>query len=297
METIKFENEKLELTPVTVVETSLPEILKAEIDVQISTAKAYPRSLKMFQDRALTMATLTEDIAETCSYALPRAGKVIEGPTIRLAEIIISTFGNIRSGARIIGNDGKSVTAQGFCHDLETNNFVAVEVKKRITYKDGRTFNEDMQIMTGNAAAAVALRNAIFKVVPMALIMPIYEKAKEVAKGTAETLITRRNKAVAYFNDLGVKNEQICEVLEIKKIEDIDLDRLMLLTQYRSAIKNGEATIKTIFEPEKEELKKETPKAKSKYNSEAEVQQDLLKGALSTDEAEKIIAELNKKAK
>ena len=32
METTKFEN--LE-TPVTVVETSLPEILKAEIDVQI----------------------------------------------------------------------------------------------------------------------------------------------------------------------------------------------------------------------------------------------------------------------
>lgn len=53
----------------------------------------------------------------------------------------------------------------------------------------------------------------------------------------------------------------------------------------------------TDFEDVTETKAIETPKAKSKYNSEAEVQQDLLKGALTTDEAEKIIAELNKKAK
>jgi recombination protein RecT len=53
----------------------------------------------------------------------------------------------------------------------------------------------------------------------------------------------------------------------------------------------------TDFEDVTETKAIETPKPKSKYNSEAEVQQDLLKGALTTDEAEKIIAELNKKAK
>lgn len=53
----------------------------------------------------------------------------------------------------------------------------------------------------------------------------------------------------------------------------------------------------TDFEDVTETKAIETPKPKSKYNTEAEVQQDLLKGALTTDEAEKIIAELNKKAK
>ena len=199
-----------------VAQESLSLITKAEIDVQISTAKAFPRSLKQFQDRAMSMATFSEEIAASCSYALPRGGKSLEGPSVRLAEIIVSSFGNIRSGARVIANDGKTITAQGICHDLETNNCVTVEVKRRITDKNGKTFNEDMQVVTGNAACAIAFRNAVFKVVPSALCQDIYDKAKEVARGTAETLVYRRNKAIEYFHFLKVTDEQICEVLEIK---------------------------------------------------------------------------------
>lgn len=231
-----------------VAHDALSLITKAEIDTQIATAKAFPRSLKMFHDRALSMATLTEDIAASCSYSLPRGGKTLEGPSVRMAEIIVSSFGNIRSGARVIANDGKTITAQGICHDLETNNSVTVEIKRRITDKNGKTFNEDMQTVTGNAACAIAFRNAVFKVVPAALCQDIYDKAKEVARGTAETLVKRRDKAVDYFNSIGVKNEQIISVLEIKKIEDIDLDKLSILTGMKAAIKNGEATVTSLFE-------------------------------------------------
>ena len=231
-----------------VAHDALSLITKAEIDTQIATAKAFPRSLKMFHDRALSMATLTEDIAASCSYSLPRGGKTLEGPSVRMAEIVVSSFGNIRSGARVIANDGKTITAQGICHDLETNNCVTVEIKRRITDKYGKTFNDDMQTVTGNAACAIAFRNAVFKVVPAALCQDIYDKAKEVARGTAETLVVRRDKAIDYFNSIGVKNEQIISVLEIKKIEDIDLDKLSILTGMKAAIKNGEATVTSLFE-------------------------------------------------
>lgn len=237
-----------------VAQDALSLITKAEIDLQISTAKAFPRSLKIFLDKALSMATLNEDIAASCSYSLPRAGKVLEGKSVRLAEIIVSSFGNTRSGARVIANDGKTITAQGICHDLETNNCVTVEVKRRITGRDGKTLNEDMQVVTSNAACAIAFRNAVFKVVPDALCQEVYDKAKEVARGTAETLIKRRDKAVEYFNSIGVKNEQLVSILEIKKIEDIDLDKLSTLTGMKAAIKNGEATIQSLFEPVKEEI-------------------------------------------
>lgn len=233
---------------------ALSLITKAEIDVQISTAKAFPRSLKMFIDKAMSMATLTEDIAASCSYSLPRGGKSLDGPSVRLAEIICASYGNIRSGARVIANDGKTVTAQGICHDLETNNCVTVEVKRKITDKHGRTFNEDMQVVTGNAACAIAYRNAVFKVVPSALCQEVYDKAKEVSKGTAETLVKRRDKALDYFRSLKVTDKQICEVLEIKKVEDIDLDKLAILTGMRAAIKNGESTIQTLFDNGKEEI-------------------------------------------
>jgi hypothetical protein len=229
-------------------ESSLSLITKAEIDIQISTAKAFPRSNKMFLDRALSMATLNEDIAASCAYALPRGGKALEGPSVRLAEIVCSSYGNIRAGARVIANDGKTITAQGICHDLESNYCVTVEVKRKITDRNGRTYNEDMQVVTGNAACAIAYRNAVFKVVPSALVNDIYEKAKEVAKGTAETLVQRRDKAVKYFKDLGVSEKQICEVLEVKKVEDIDLDKLATLRGMATLIKNGESTIKDLFE-------------------------------------------------
>lgn len=239
--------ETVESTLQVVTADSLSLITKAEIDIQISTAKAFPRSLKMFQDRAMSMATLTEDIAASCSYAVPRSGKNIEGPSVRLAEIVCASYGNIRSGARVIANDGKTITAQGICHDLETNNCVTVEVKRKITDKQGKTFSEDMQVVTGNAACAIAYRNAVFKVVPAALVEDVYEKTREVAKGTAETLVKRRDKALAYFRELGVKDAQICEVLSVKKVEDIDLDRLSVLTGMRAAIKNGESTIRDLF--------------------------------------------------
>lgn len=242
------------ITMQVVATDALSLITKAEIDVQISTAKAFPRSLKTFIDRATTMATLNEDIAASCSYSLPRGGKALEGATVRLAEIVCSTYGNIRAGARVIANDGKTVTAQGICHDLETNNCVTVEVKRKITDKYGKTYNEDMQVVTGNAACAIAYRNAVFKVVPSALCNEVYEAAKQVAKGTAETLVVRRNKAVEYFKSLSVTDKQICEVLEIKKIEDIDIDKLGTLTGMKSLIKNGESTIKDLFSKQEIQL-------------------------------------------
>lgn len=247
-----MENEQI--TMQIVANDALSLITKAEIDVQISTAKAFPRSLKTFIDKAITMATLNEDIAASCSYSVPRAGKPIEGPSVRLAEIICASYGNIRSGARVIANDGKTVTAQGICHDLETNNCVTVEVKRKITNSKGQLFSEDMQVVTGNAACAIAYRNAVLKVVPSALCNEVYEKAKEVAKGTAETLVVRRNKAVDYFKGLGITDKQITDILEIKKIEDIDIEKLSTLTGMRSLIKNGESTVTDLFSKKDIEL-------------------------------------------
>lgn len=228
-------------------ESSLSQIMKAEIDTQISTAKAYPRSLKMFLDKATSMATVSEEIAASCSYALPRGGKALEGPSVRLAEIVCSTYGNIRAGARVIANDGKTVTAQGICHDLESNYSIAVEVKRKITDKFGKSYSEDMQVITGNAACAIAYRNAVFKVVPSALVSEIYEKAKQVARGSGETLVARRDKALTYFKGVGVTDKQICSILEIKKVEDIDLDKLDTLRGMLTLIKNGESTIQELF--------------------------------------------------
>lgn len=245
-----------------VMDTAISLITKAEIDTQIATAHAFPRSLTRFLNDVMTMATVSQEIAESCVYALPRGNKTLQGPSVRLAEMVASAYGNMRTGARVIYNDGKHVTAQGMVHDLEKNIMHTEEVKRSIlqnekkwnpeTGKSENTgkmvpMNEDMQTVTGRAACAIAYRNAIFKVVPAALIQDIYEKVKEIAKGTAETLVARRTKAMDYFRGLGVKDAQLFEALQVKGIEDIDLDKLQILTGMKSAIKNNESTIESLF--------------------------------------------------
>lgn len=243
-----MENQVQELQVIEDKNNSLYLLSKAEIDTQIATAKAFPRSVTQFQQKALSMATINEDIAASCTYALPRGGKSIEGPSVRLAEIVVAAYTNIRAGSMVISNDGKTITARGTCHDLENNVAAQVEVKRRITDRNGKTFNEDMQTLAGNAACAVAYRNAVYKVIPTALINGVWEETKRVARGTAATLATRREKAVEYFKSLGVTEKQLCDVLEVEKIGDIDLDKLEVLTGMKSSIKNGETTVKSLFE-------------------------------------------------
>jgi hypothetical protein len=276
--------EPVEVEVLSTQEAAIALITKAEIDSLIFRAQQQPRSLKAFVNEALSMATLNEDIADSCAYALPRGNKTVEGPSVRLAEIIASSYGNLRTGSRVIYNDGKHITAQGVVHDLQKNILHTEEVQRSILQhewepdptrpgknrKTGKMvlMNEDMQTITGRAACAIAYRNAIFKVVPAALIQDIYEKVKEIAKGTEQTLSARRLKAIQYFTALGIKEAQIFQVLEGKGIEDIDLDKFALLRGMASAHRNGEATLDGIFPPPaaKEKADAATKKAEDKLN-------------------------------
>lgn len=238
---------------------TLGTLVKAEIDMQIATAKAYPRSLTLFLKKVESIATISPSVAESCSYALVRKKKnkktnrmetvTITGPSVRFAEIVVSSYGNIRAGARAISNDGRFVTCQGICWDLESNTGISVEVKRRITTAEGKMFSEDLQVLATNAGCAIAFRNAVFKIVPTAICSEPYEKTIEVAKGTAETLPARRDKAVLFFRGYKVTDEQICDALDIKEINDIDLDKLQILSGMKASLVNQEQTIDELFPP------------------------------------------------
>lgn len=226
---------------------AMSPLVRAEIDMQVATANRYPRSIAKFKARATEMATLDEDTAASCFYNLPRDGKRIEGPSVRFAEIVASSWRNLRAGARIIAEDDRYITAQGFAHDLENNVAVAMEVQRRITKKNGQRYGDDMIITTGNAASAIAFRNAIFKIVPRSFWQPVLEAAKQAAIGTATTLSKRRQAAFDYFAKMGVAGDTILAHLNRKSIEDVDLENLGELTGLKTAIKEGSIGIEEAF--------------------------------------------------
>lgn len=226
-------------------------LTRAEIDQQIATARAYPRSLKRVQSAILSMATLDEESAEECMYALPRGGKPIQGPSIRFAEILKQSYGNCRAAARVVNVDRKEkfIEAEGVFHDLETNTATMARVRRRISNKQGALLTDDMIIVTGNAACSIALRNAILGGVPKPLWRRAYESVQSTIAGDATTLSASRSKAIAFFANFGVKPEQIFQAIGVTGEEDITVDHVVTLRAMGATVKNGEATVEEMFNP------------------------------------------------
>lgn len=234
----------------TQVSNMAVQIARAELDQAVVTARQYPRSIDRAMRNIITLATLSEKTATDCVYALPRAGKAIRGPSVRLAEIIAQQWGNCHVGSRIIGVDlaDKVVIAEGVFHDLETGMKRISQVRRRITDKHGKIFNEDMINVTGNAAAAIAMREAVLKGVPRGIWEEAYDRCEQVIRGDVKTLNERRESAIKAFAAFGVTPEQIFDYLEIEGEKDITLDHLATLTATRSAIKSGESQVEDFFD-------------------------------------------------
>lgn len=227
---------------------ALEAVDRAQIDVQVATAKQHPRSVDKSLKQAETLATLDEETAASMFYMLPRGGKKIEGPSARLAEVMAYSWGNLRADADIVAEDRTHVTAMGTCFDLEKNVAVRVRVKRRITDRHGNRYNEDMIGVTSNAAISIALRNAVFKVIPAALVQRVYKKARRASIGEAGTIEQKRQNALAWFSKLGVTEEQIFRLLEVGGMADIGEDALITLRGLRTALQEGETTVEQAFD-------------------------------------------------
>lgn len=230
-------------------------LTRAEIDSQISTAKMYPRDLKSVISNAMAMVDLvatqksTREGGEELFYALPRGGKLIQGPSVRLAEIIQHCYGNCRAGARQVSEDATHIVLQGVFHDLETNSAVTFEIKRRITRKDGTRYDDDMIGITSNAGCGIAYRNAVLKGIPKAIWLPLYERARKIAGGSAKPkeVLASAKTAIDFFSKKGVPVAAILKVLGVETPRDITTDGVATLKGIAEAIRSGETTVAAAF--------------------------------------------------
>lgn len=237
---------------------------RAAIDVQISTAKAYPRSIKRATENAIAIVTMDRETAETCNYSLPRGKKPISGPSVHLAKILAQQWGNMRIEARVVDTDSTHVHSEAVCWDLETNLAVKVTVKRSIMQnvweeKNGQSvktgkmirMNEDMITVTGNAANSISLRNAVFAVVPTAVMKKAYNAAKQMITGDISDknkLIARRKQVVDGFKETyGVSEKEILTAVGKAAVDHIDGDDLVILIGIAQSIKDGDTTVEMAF--------------------------------------------------
>lgn len=222
-------------------------LTRAEVDQQIETARRYPRSITGVQKRVTELATLDEETAKEMIYARPQAGEVIRGPSIRFAELLFQSWGNARAAARTVHVDKTFVEAEGIYHDLETNTATVMRVRRRIIKKNGDRYPEDQILITANAAASIAKRNAILGGIPKPIWRESIGKVEALLKGDVKTLGARRKALLDYLDSKGVDRKRVFQTLELGGEADIGLDHMLTLHGLAAALKEGEGTIDELF--------------------------------------------------
>lgn len=248
---------------------ALDAMTRGEIDIQIATAKRYPRNIPSIKSRLREMATLDAETAEECVYRLPsrknrdgEEGKPIEGPSIRLAEIAVAVWGNIRAATRITSMGERTVVAQAVVIDLETNVAMTVEAQRSIVNRYGKRYGDDMINVTAAAAQSIALRNAVFKVVPKAIVKPVADECKRfavaeqerreaeeaAARKSGKSNVDSRKAAVQYFVGLGASEDEALGLVGAKSVDDLTPNNVVALRQIAGSIQRGEFTLADAIE-------------------------------------------------
>jgi hypothetical protein len=246
----------MEDTNVEVMPTETVQALeKALIDIQISTAHAFPRSMEQFKKRATEWVTLDEETAKSCIYRRPvgKEGNVMkyaEGKSIRMAEIVGACYGNLRVGATVIEQTSRYVKCRGVAHDLESNFASSCEIIESTVTSSGQPYSERMRIVVVKAALAKARRDATFQVVPGALCKSIEIAARDTALGKGKTMEQRRAGVDSWIKTLKIPVKRVWASLGVNGLSDLTIDHLTDLIGIKTALDNREITIDEAFPDE-----------------------------------------------
>lgn len=261
--------ENYEVLPVEAQDVQIVQVdavERANVDSQVATAKRYPRDIRRSIDNSIVMATMNQETAQSCSYALPRGGKTITGPSVHLAKIIVSNWGNMRTEAKVVQITDKQVISRGTCWDLETNVASAFEVRRSIIGKNGQRFSDDMITVTGNAANSIAYRNAVFAVIPKAITDRVYYAAQKFITGDlsdSDKLLKVRTGVLNNFkNNYGITEEEVVKMCGKQTVNQIGADEISMLMGTIQALKDGDTTVDELMKPirESKEAKKDAMK-------------------------------------
>lgn len=241
---------------------------KSQLEHQIDIARKYPRNWDKMVAEVEKRATRTKEVAEECFYSLPRGGKKIDGPGIRFAELILASYDNIRIGTRVVELTEKTIVGEAIIYDLQSNKQFNVREEKSIwSTKDNKRYSQDMIVVTGKAAIAIAKRNCIFASVPFVEFESVLKKVKLISTGAAnptseptkpiKPIEERRTAALAYFKTLGVGEDRVLWTLKLTVVDDIGEDALVELAGIRTSIKEQTIKIVDAFPPTPKEENKE----------------------------------------
>jgi len=219
----------------------------AVVDIQVSTAKKFPRNIEKVSRDILSIVSSDRRIARECFYAIKKDDKIIHGGTIRLAEIVAHNMGNLRIQAKIISKGKDTVVLEGIAWDLEKNIAYSSQVEKSIKYKDGNRYTDAMITLVTNAGLSIAIRNVIFKVFPTAMLNSLEDKIKESFFKKEKDKKEVIDKSIAFLKKKGIAENTILSFFKKPSFDKFTTDDVFDLQGICMGIEFGDFTAKEVF--------------------------------------------------
>ncbi|MCC2250038.1 hypothetical protein JUJ52_08670 [Virgibacillus sp. AGTR] len=214
MSELQMQYQQSNNTGVTAQSSSSREM--EEVKGQIFMARQFPRDVFQSEQRILD-ACKRPALAEVAVYRYPRGGSKVEGPSIRLAEVLAQNWGNLAFGVKELEQRPGESVAMAYAWDLETN----VRQEKVFTVKHSRKANGSVQKLTDPRdiyemvanQGARRVRSCVLSIIPGDITEKATEECNRTLQGNnKEPLKERLANALSTFKDkYRVTKEQIEE--------------------------------------------------------------------------------------
>ena len=166
-----------------------------EVQAAVFMAKRFPRDENAAMSRIMR-ACERKGLAAKATYSYPKGGTNVTGPSIRLAEAIAQSWGNIQSGVVELSQQEGESTCMAYCWDIETNTRECkiFTVKHQISTKNGMkvlTDPRDIYELVANQGAR-RKRACILNIIPGDVVDAAVERCnRTLQSGEQRPLIDR----------------------------------------------------------------------------------------------------------
>lgn len=240
-----------------------------EVQMAMYVAKNFPRDTYDAFQRIMKECE-RKLVAENAVYQYPKGGQKVQGPSIRLAEVIARNWGNIDYGIiELDQKDGES-SMMAYAWDLETNTrqtkiFTVKHERKAKGKTNKLTDSRDVYELTANMGTR-RMRACILGIIPGDIVDAAVQKCNDtLINGQKEPLEDRLRKALdAFKKDFGVTKEMIEDSFQLN-IDAFTEHDFVKLGRIYTSIREGVGKKEDFFD-----TKKTSP---TKSNLEAQFQQ------------------------
>lgn len=222
----------------------------AETQAAMVIAKRFPRDPIAAMDRILNSCT-RPTLAEQALYTYARGGTDITGPSIRLAEALAQSWGNLQFGIRELEQRAGASTVEAFAWDIETNvrQTKTVQVQHERHTKKGSyalTDPRDIYELTANQGAR-RLRACILGIIPGDVIEAAQRQCETTLTTKAEVTPDRLKSLLEKFIEFGVTKDQI-EARIQRHLDAMTPAQMVALGKIYNSLKDGMSASADWFE-------------------------------------------------